>query len=145
MNILFDGNIYDRLEADESTRKRLASLVSQGQVRVIATPKIVDELDKSPFGGVPNWFPVDTEPEAVFVIDHARIGMARLGPGNVYESHRGTSNKVADAVIADSADDLADIAVSDDGRFVRRLNRASAGCRAMNYDGFLAWLQAEFP
>ena len=143
--ILFDCNIYDRLASDQTTRIRLASLVSRGQVRVIATPKVIDELNKSPFGGVPNWFPVDAELEAVFVLDHGRLSMARLGPGDVYESHRGTSNKVADAIIADSADDLADIAMSEDGRFVRRLNRTSVGCRAMDYDEFLAWLKAEFP
>ena len=143
--ILFDCNIYDRLASDGKTRIRLASLVSQGQVRVIATPKVLYELDKSPFRGVPNWFPVDAETEAVFVLDHGQLGMARLGPGDVYESHRGSSNKVADAIIADSADDLADIAVSEDRRFVRRLNRTNASCRAMDYGEFLAWLQVEFP
>ena len=143
--VLLDCNIYDQLEADETTRKRLASLVLQGKVRVIATPKVIDELRASPFEGVPDWFPIDTEPEAVFVLDHAYLDMARLGSGNVYERHRGDSNNIADAIIADSSVDLADIAVSEDRRFVRRLKEASAKCRAMDYGGFVAWLRSECP
>ena len=68
--------------------------------------------------------------------------MARLGSGEVYADHRGTSSKIADAIIADSSDDLADIAVSNVGRFVRRLNAKSVRCRAMSYDRFRSWLQA---
>ena len=34
-------------------------------MRVIATPKVIDELHASPFEGAPDWFPIDTEPEAV--------------------------------------------------------------------------------
>ena len=105
--ILLDSNIYDKLWSDENTRLRLASLILHSKVHVIATPKIVDELTRSPFKGVPDWFDVDEEIEAVAVVGHARVGMARLGLGNVYGHHLGNSQKVKDAIIADSADDLA--------------------------------------
>ena len=143
--ILLDSNIYDKLWSDENTRLRLASLILHSKVHVIATPKIVDELTRSPFKGVPDWFDVDEEIEAVAVVGHARVGMARLGSGNVYMHHRGNSQNVEDAIIADSADDLADIAVSEDGRFVRRLNSISGRCHAMGYTQFMAWLESEFP
>ena len=87
--ILLDSNIYDKLWSDENTRLRLASLILHSKVHVIATPKIVDELTRSPFKGVPDWFDVDEEIEAVAVVGHARVGMARLGSGNVlYASSR---------------------------------------------------------
>ena len=85
--ILLDSNIYDKLWSDENTRLRLASLILHSKVRVIATPKIVDELTRSPFKGVPDWFDVDEEIEAVAVVGHARVDMARLGAGNVYRHH----------------------------------------------------------
>ena len=137
---LLDSNIYDKLWADENTRLRLASLILHRKVHVIATPKIVDELTRSPFKGVPDWVDVDEEIEAVAVVGHAQDGMARLGSGNVYMHHRGNSQKVEDAIIADSADDLADIAVSEDERFVRRLNSINGRCYAMGYTQFMAWL-----
>ena len=143
--ILLDSNIYDKLCSDENTRLRLTSLILHRKVRVIATPKIVDELTLSPFKGVPDWFDVDEEIEAVAVLDHARVGMARLGLGNVFGHHLGNSKKVADAIIADSADDLADIAVSEDGRFLCRLNSINGRCNAMGYKQFMAWLESEFP
>ena len=85
--ILLDSNIYDELWSDENTRLRLASLILHSKARVIATPKIVDELRRSPFKGVPDWFDVDEEIEAVAVVGHARVDMARLGSGNVYRHH----------------------------------------------------------
>lgn len=140
--VLFDTNIYDDLEHDEEARARLASLVGGRQVRVIATPKIVDELRSGPLGGMPTWFPIDGEVESVAVIGHARLGMARLGRGKVFGRHRGRSKKVADAIIADSADSLADIAVSNDRRFVRRLNKHGVRCTGMTYAVFRNWLLA---
>ena len=43
-------------EAPEEARARLTSLVTEKQVRVIATPKVVDELRAGPFGNPgPRW------------------------------------------------------------------------------------------
>ena len=138
--ILLDANIYDRLAMDPEACERLAVLSSTGAVTVVATPKIVDELRDSPFSGVPTWFPVKIEPEGVFVLGHARLGMARLSDGLIYEQHRGNSSKVPDAIIAHSADALADIAVSDDTRFRARLSKVSQRCSAMSFQEFRAWL-----
>ena len=124
--ILLDSHIYDCLEEDVDARQQLTSLVTSGMVTVVVTPKVVDELKDSPFGGVPEWFPVTIEPEAVFVLGHARLGMARLSQGDVYKEHRGESNNIKDAIIAHSADALADVAVSNDKRFRHRLGNIAS-------------------
>jgi len=144
-NVLLDTNVYDDLQSDEEVRTRLASLVSEKQIRVIATPKIEDELRAGPLGGLPDdWFPIDLQEESVAVIGHARVGMARLGAGEVFRRHRGASTQIPDAIIADSADSQADIAVSNDRRFVTRLNKHSERrCSAMSYSVFRAWLLAQ--
>jgi hypothetical protein len=91
--LLLDCNVYDMLAADYANRSRLARFVAAGEVRVIATPVVIDELTASPFGGLPAWFAVDVEPEYVAVYGFARYGMARYGDGQVYSEHRGSSNK----------------------------------------------------
>ena len=141
--VLFDSNVYDRLENDKGARSAIENLSSLGKIRVIATPRVQDELASSPFGGLPEWFPVTVEPESVFVLDFARLGMERLGDGRVFNEHRGASNQASDAVIADSADDLADIFVSEDRRASTRLNSASERCVGMSYLDFRAWLRSQ--
>jgi hypothetical protein len=139
--VLLDGNIYNKLEKDGSTRTRIRKLIEKTFVCVIATPKVKDELDDSPFGGIPSWFPVELQNEAVIVLGHARFGRARFGKGKVFEQHRGKSKKVSDAIIADSADALADILVSDDKRCRNQLTRISKTCMGMTYKEFSAWLK----
>ena len=140
--ILFDSNIYDALEHDMEAKSAINTLSSNGTIRVIATPRVQDELSASPFGGIPNWFPVAIETESVAVLGFWRLGMARLGEGEVYREHRGDSNQASDAVIADSANDLADFFVSEDKRARTRLNAISDSCIAMSYCEFRTWLQS---
>lgn len=141
--VLLDSNIYDKLEHDEEARKKLAAAVDHCQIKVIATPVVADEMRQSPFCGFPDFFPISIEAEAVAVIGHACLGMARLGPGDVYTAHRGSSNNTKDAIIADSADKLADLFVSEDSRCRKRLSQVSTCCQAMSYDYFRAWLLAQ--
>ena len=145
LTLLLDSNVYDDLLANDIAKSRLAELSCAGRIRVIATPTIVEELvhNNSPFDGVPDWFPVERVHESVFVVGHARLGMAKLGPGDVYGHHRGDSSQIKDAVIADSAETLADIAVSCDNRFRKRLNDVANRCRVMNFEEFQTWLQCE--
>lgn len=140
--VLFDCNIYDKLAMDEKHRDRVAEFIVRGALMLIATPILVDELAASPFGGLPDWFPITVEPENVAVIGFARIGMARLGDGEVYSKHRGSSNNIKDGVLADSADALADILVSEDGRCRKRLAEISSTCECMSYADFCGWLDA---
>ena len=87
--------------------------------------------------------PVTVETESVFMLDFARLGTARLGDGRVFNEHRGASNQASDAVIADSADDLADIFVSEDRRARTRLKSASDRCVGMSYLDYRAWLRSQ--
>jgi hypothetical protein len=140
--VLLDCNIYDKLAQDEKQRERVAELIVSGALAVIATPILVDELAASPFGGLPDWFPVAVEPENVAVVGFAGVGMARIGDGEVYLEHRGSSNKIKDGILADSADALADILVSEDERCRKRLAAISSTCECMSYADFCGWLDA---
>jgi len=142
--VLLDGNVYDKLQTDAKTRGTLQTLVARGLVKVIATPIVRDELKRGPFGEFPDWFPVVLEAENVTVLGYASLGMTRLGEGDVYSEHRGESKKIPDAIIADSADGLADILVSDDGRRRERLKKISTRCRSMDYEEFSKWLRTSF-
>ncbi len=139
--ILLDGNVYNKLEADGESCARLRALVDRGLARVIATPVVVDELEKSPFRGLPKWFPVSVEAENVTVLNYGRLDMTNLGDGAAYAEHRGESDKIPDAMLADSADALADILVSEDRRCRERLKKISTRCRGLDYNEFREWLR----
>ena len=68
--------------------------------------------------------------------------MTDLGEGEVHNEHLGASKKqFPDAIIADTADALADVLVTEDPRFRKRLNKISESCQAMKYEEFTAWLK----
>lgn len=81
--VLLDGNVYDKLQADPEACATLRALVRSALARVIATPIVCDELQRSPFGGLPDWFPVTVEAESVTVLGYAHLDMTRLGDGEV--------------------------------------------------------------
>lgn len=141
--VLLDGNVYDKLSHDQRTKDVLAQLIEVRHVEALATPVVVGEMTESPFGGLPTWFPISLVPEAVAVLGYARLGAARLSSGEVYRQHRGKSKKIPDAIIAHSADAMADILVSEDQRCRKRLAEISNRCRAMSYDEFRDWLERE--
>lgn len=139
-SVLLDTNIYDKLALDGTVRSRVVDLIDRGDLCLIATPMVVDELAASPIGGLPDWFSIIVKPESVAVVGFWHIGEARLGEGEVYAQHRGSSNKVPDGIIANSADALADIFVSEDSRSRTRLAKISTRCASMSYSGFCRWL-----
>ena len=139
--ILLDCTIYDKLLLDAEARDSLHALIDDVRVKVIATPMVLDELREGPFGGLPDWFPITIEAETVTVLDYAVLDMTRLGGGDIYGEHRGESQKIPDAIIADSADALADILVSEDRRCRERLKKISTRCKGLDYREFREWLQ----
>jgi len=137
--LLLDGNVYDELAQDSATRADLIDFVTRGLLRVICTPTIQRELENSPFGGIPDWFPVHYELESVSVLPF-QLGETRLGPGDVYRAHRGDSQKRRDAEIADAADAYADVFVTQDRRCRKRAQECAVSCQTFDFQDFKAWL-----
>ena len=143
VRVSLDTGIYTDLAGAAEIREVLAVVLSTGTVEVIVTPKVRDQLQNGPLGGVPDWFPTTILRESVFVLGHARLGQARLGEGHVYRKHRGESSSrgnIEDAIIADSGAEYADIVVSGDRRLRHRLSSLS-DCSVQTFDEFCAWLR----
>jgi hypothetical protein len=137
--VLLDGNVYNELARDSATRAAMSDCVARGLLRVICTPTIRRELEASPFGGIPDWFPVHQELESVSILPF-RLGETRLGAGDVYKAHRGSSRQRQDAEIADAANTYADVLVTQDRRCRTRTEKFATRCRPLAFAEFKAWL-----
>jgi hypothetical protein len=138
--LLFDTNIYDLLAGDQITCDRVKTGIARGSLRVVINSIVRDELAKSPFRGIPDFFPVELLADSVMVPGLAIPGLARPGKGNVFAAHIGSSKQGKDAVIADSASNFADAFISNDGRSRRRLQNLGTSCVCVSYHEFTRWL-----
>ena len=133
--VIFDCNVYDLLAKDEVAISVINKMIHSGSLKVLVTRTIAEELWKLPFGGVPNFFPIEYTGNTV-----GRCGLMQcgdnIGSGSVFDAHLGTSNQVNDALIADAASWKAQWLVSEDARLRRRMARVSAPCRAISYGEF---------
>jgi len=139
--LLLDTNIYDLLAIDQTSRDRVSTAIAQGILRVVINSIIRDELAKSPYRGIPDFFLVEIIADSVVVPGLAIPGLARPGKGDVFAAHIGSSRQGKDAVIADSASNYADIFVSNDGRNRNRLQRLGTSCTCFSYHEFTHWLE----
>ena len=135
-----DGNVYDLLADDLSTRALATRLAGANRIEFVASPILLGELKSSPFGGLPDWFPVKVLPEGIAISGVARSGMARASAGIVFKQHLGGSRKGADAIIAHSAHSMRAVLVSEDHRCRERLKALAGEAHAMNYEQFKAFL-----
>jgi hypothetical protein len=62
---LLDGNIYNRLDEQPQVRDAVRALVDIGSIVILASPVVVKEMQRSPYGGLP-------EMKAVLVSDDRR-------------------------------------------------------------------------
>lgn len=135
MKIIMDTNIYDCLEIDTTTRTLVKAMVEAGLLTVIVTRTIAEELWKSPFQGIPNFFKTEYVGNTV-----SRCGIMcagdSLGSGKVFDAHLGGSRKVNDALIADAACRHVDWIVSEDQRLRKRFGQLNARCITLSYDEF---------
>lgn len=138
IRIVLDCNIWDELNVDDRARERTLELCESGEVEVVVPETLRQQLDASPFNGIPNWFPTTLLPDSVFVLDHCLLGLARLGSGETYTSHKGDSKQISDAVIVDCADTDADVFVSQDRRARERYAGIRDRGRALDYSRFRA-------
>ena len=143
MNVILDGNIYDMFGKDEVACSVAKRLIETGKLIIIVTRTVSEELARSPFGGIPNFFHTAYCGNTV-----ARVGIIAagdsIGTGQAFEIHLGESSQVSDALIADAASWKADILVSEDRRMLRRLPQTGTKCLAMRYVEFLDWMQSEW-
>jgi len=137
---MLDGNVFDLLKSDDDTRALIKSACEKKQIRIIISPVVMKELERSPFGGIPYFFPVEVIVESVAVAGLAIAGLAMPGNGTIFSAHLGTSNKGSDAVIADSASTYANVFVSEDSRCRTRLQQAHHSCNCLAYGEFQMWI-----
>lgn len=140
IKVIFDTNIWDNLETDTTTRETITKLVQAKRVQILVPDAVQFELEKSPFKGIPDFFPVSSIMDAEVIAGHSRAGCARVGNGKVYTSHRNNSNNIKDAIIAATAVTDCDVCVSEDERFRKRLKENSQRCQCLSFDEFKAWL-----
>lgn len=135
--IILDSNIWNALAGDERARARVQYLVDQRALRVLIPDTLLRELQKSPWKGVPEWFPTENASDSVFVAGHSRAGRSRVSDGGIYSAHKGESRQVADAMLADFASKDADIFVTEDRRARKRYLELVPRGEALTYDEFV--------
>jgi hypothetical protein len=143
MKIILDTNIYDLLAKDTIICALVRELVETERLTVIVTSTIAEELWESPFHGIPGFFKTEYEGNTV-----SRCGIMcagdRLGPGDVFDAHLGSSIKQNDALIADAASWYADWIVSEDQRLRKRFCHLKTCCIPMAYDEYKRRLMEKF-
>jgi predicted nucleic acid-binding protein len=144
LRVLLDGNVYNRLDVEPEIRAAVETLIEKGILQVFASPVVVKELQASPFGGIPNWFPVSVQPEGIGIAGLERAGMARSSVGRIFHAHRGESRKGYDAIIAESARTMRAMLVSDDRRCRERLKEIAGEDTAMSYNEFKVWVTRSY-
>lgn len=138
--IVLDSNIFDLIDTNDGVKTQISNLVSVGKIKILVSANVARELADSPYKGIPNWFPTERIADSVFVLNHTPLGEGRLGSGEVFHQHRGESNKIDDAVIADTAALDADVFVSNDKRARNRLGNIPSSCEAYDFTEFCDYL-----
>lgn len=141
IKVIFDTMIWDKLAVDSVTCDVIAKLVQEKRIQVLVPSTIQRELEESPFKRIPSFFPVSLIGDAVFLADYSLTDCDRVGDGIIYKQHKGNSQKIKDAVIADTANADCNVFVSEDGRCRNRLKQLSKLCQCFSFDGFKLWLR----
>ena len=136
MRVVLDCNIWDILANDGDARAQISVLVEPKEIAIVVPATLRRELESSPFGRVPSWFPVECIVDGVAIINHSRVGECRLGQGAVFQDHLGESAQTAHAVIVDTAHSCAHVFVSQDRRARRRYARIAGTARSLGYSAF---------
>ena len=140
MKIIFDGNIFDKIVNDLDLQELITLLAKDKILTVIVTRTIAEELMRSPFNGVPEFIPTEYMGNTVGRCGIMAAGDS-IGSGNIFDAHKGNSNKINDALIADAADRDADYLISDDKRLRKRLFEVSKLCKPLSFGEFLKMLK----
>lgn len=142
LKIIFDTNIYHKLHNRPDLQEKICHLINENKLMVIVPSTIYRELEVSPFKGVPNWFRTEIIGDSVFLCDYSLTDIDRVGEGDIYNAHKGNSEKFHDAIIADTSHTDADIFVSEDNQFRQRFKKISDLCKSMSFPEFENWLNS---
>lgn len=133
--VALDSNIYDLLADDAAIVELILRKISEGHLEVIVPRTVAEELRRSPFKGIPTFFPTVFKGNTV-----GRAGLMTcgdsIGPGETFDAHKGSSHKINDALIADAAESMAQWLVTNDARFLSRMAKLAMKCEALSYDAF---------
>lgn len=140
MKVVLDTNIYDKLAIDEESCQVVVDAIKAGFLKIIVTRTVAEELYKSPFKGIPDFFDTVYEPNTVAIAGIMESG-DRLGSGDIYYEHKGESKKENDAFIVDAAAVYADYVVSEDIRLRKRVECMNINCQAKSYLQFIQIIQ----
>ena len=138
LRVFFDTNVYSHLAEDVDLRRLLNAAVGSGAIEVIVTPVVQEELEAGPHEALLRELPLTFAGEGILLAG-GRVG-DHLSSGTLMLNHLGASKNVNDAILAESAE-LADVAVSEDRRFLRRLRSCGAVCKPMDLAQFRNWLE----
>jgi hypothetical protein len=137
---LLDCMIYDHLRDDPVGQDRVRTLIDAKKLIVVVNRTVAEELFRSPFRGIPDFFPYEYSGNTV-----GRCGLMcagdSIGAGQVFDKHLGESNSVNDALIADAASWKADWLVSEDKRMRDRFIGNEFYCIPLAYSGFQSKLK----
>lgn len=142
ISVLLDGNVYDALAVRSDVRSAICALVEAQFIKVVVSRTVLDELRESPFGRVPDFFPVEYVGNTVGDVDMTVDDS--IGDGEVFDAHCGTSKNLSDAYIADAASFYADWLVSEDKRLRKRMNTIRTRCQVMDFSEFVRRLSETF-
>lgn len=132
---ILDTNIFDKLEISADVCDLICNAIKEKRLAVLVTRAVAEELGRSKFNGIPDLFPYTYIGNTVAMADIMCAGDS-LGDGEVFLQHKGESNKVNDALIADAAATKADWLVTQDKRLRSKLQSIKTGCVAMDFENF---------
>lgn len=138
---LLDTNIYDILARDLEVCAHIQRLVENANLKILVTRTVYEELQPPPFGGVPKLFPIEFSGNTVAVAGIMCAGDS-VGSGDIFFAHKGDSNKVNDALVADAASWKADWLVSEDRRLRNQFTKIPSACVILSYAEFVQELAA---
>ena len=144
VRVYFDCMVYDKIASDDVILAAIQAGIRDGRMKVRASIKLAEQLQRSPFGGVPDWFEVEVIPELLTVADQTYVDHSFFTDTGIFELHHGESTQdgnIEDAIIAESASGGADIFVTEDKRSLQPSRVRLMRCRVMTFEAFCVWLR----
>jgi hypothetical protein len=145
MRIVLDTMIFDLIVAEPALLGKLRSLVQRGQLRVISTHVQEDQLNAIPDPAKREKVRLvsrEIVPTSGCIVDVSRLDMAAFGTETLERLHQGGLKHSHDALIAATAQDQADVLVTEDRRLANRVKRLGFSVAVWDFQRFVESLEA---